>query len=316
MTVKYKCIFTALLISLALTLSACGSAANESIIATSVALTVQAQNTQEAQFTPTHFSATNTPSFLSSPPPFSTKAPPTAPTGSGNTTFCTASADYTGENYPDGTIVQRGAVFTKIWHVKNSGTCAWDASWKLVFLDGDLMGAAYVFNFPQPATPGEIVDVPIVFTAPQQDGTYTGRWMLQSKWGTMFGVGEYNTPLSVSIVVGSGTPENKKTETVYGVTNVTYDVERTCKPANTFWTVTAHISSNGPVTVFFTWVQSDGNNKANNKITFTEASTKSVSRDWSQSISSSHNPRWMQIIVTSPVYQEYSHSPALLLCGD
>ena len=46
-------ILTALLITLAMTLNACGSSAsNASVIATSVAMTVQAQNTQVAESTP------------------------------------------------------------------------------------------------------------------------------------------------------------------------------------------------------------------------------------------------------------------------
>lgn len=301
---------------LSLILSACGaSASNESVIATSVAMTVQAQDTQKAQSTPIPAKATNTPT---DPTATVTKAPPTAPpTGSSGTKFCTASANFVGETYPDGTIVQPGAVFKKVWHVKNSGTCAWDSSWKLVFNSGDLMGGAYVYNFPQPAQPGQTVDVPVVFTAPSQDGSYKGEWMLESPWGTTFGVGQYSVPLSVAIVVGSGTPANNKTATVYGVTSVTYDFDRSCTAANTFWTVYAHITTNGPVDVTYTWVQSDGNNKKNNKISFSKASTKTVQREWSQgTLTSSHTPRWMQIIVTSPNYQEFGHSPALLLCGD
>lgn len=302
---------------LAFVLSACGASGNESVIATSVALTVQAQDTQQAGYTPTPLKITDTPL---SPTMTPTKAPPTAPSngsGSSGTDFCTASANFVGETYPDGTIVQPGEVFTKVWHVKNSGTCAWDSSWKLVFFSGDLMGGAYVYNFPQPAQPGETVDVPVVFTAPSQDGSYKGEWMLESPWGSTFGVGQYSVPLSVAVVVGSGTPANNNTATVYSVTSVTYDYTRQCTAANTFWTVTAYITTNGPVDVTFTWVQSDGNNKKNNKLSFNNATTKSVNREWSQgTLTSSHTPRWMQVIVTSPTYHEFGHSPDLLLCGD
>ncbi len=315
MSPKQTYILVSLLTILALTLSACGSSAsNESIIATSVALTVQAQNTHRAPLNPTPLPVTDIPALLFSPTPDATKAPPTAPPTGAVSQFCTAGASLISENVPDGTIIGPGAPFTKIWHIKNTGTCAWDASWKLVFISGDLMGAAYVFNFPQPAAPGQIVDVPIVFTAPPQNGTYQGFWKIQSPWGTPFGVGDYDNPFWVKIVVGSGTPENNKTATVYGVTDVTYDIARRCTSANTFYTITANISSNGPVNIVFTWVQSDGNNSANNKLSFSQAGTKSSIREWSQHIGSSHNTRWAQVIVTSPTYQEFSKATLPDLC--
>ncbi len=302
-------ILTALLTIFALTLGACGSSAsNQSIIATSVAETVQAQNTQEAQFTPTLSSATDLPPLLASATPGATKAPPTAPpTGSANK-FCTASASITDANIPDGTIINSGASFTKTWRVTNTGTCAWDATWKIVFSSGDLMGGAYSYPFPQPTQPGETVDVPVVFYAPTINGTYQGNWQLVSPWGTPF------ASFWVQIVVGSGTPANNKTATVYNVTAVTYDVSYYCTTANQFDTVTAYISVNGPVTVIYTWVQSDGNDKANNKITFTEAGTKSVTREWHWGSAASRNPRWMQIVVTSPTYKEFSQVTLLTSC--
>jgi hypothetical protein len=175
----------------------------------------------------------------------------------------------------------------------------------LIFYNGDLMDGLTVYNFPQPAQPGDTVDVPVILRAPAENGTYTGEWMLKSPWGQSFGVGQYSVPMSVSIVVGSGTPENRKTETVYGVTAVTYEVDRRCAPANTFYTITTHITTNGPVDVTFTWVQSDGNNKRNNQLEFTEATTKSAQREWSQHKESSNNPRWVQVVITSPTYQEF-----------
>jgi hypothetical protein len=152
--------------------------------------------------------------------------------------------------------------------------------------------------------------------APAENGTYTGEWMLKSPWGQSFGVGQYSVPISVSIVVGSGTPENRRTETVYGVTAVTYQVDRRCTAANTVYTITAYFSSNGPVEVRFTWAQSDGNDQILRRLNFLEATTKSYQREWIQhSTSSSPNRRWVQIIVTEPTYQEFERFVLPLLCG-
>jgi hypothetical protein len=315
MSLKQTYTLISLLTMLALLLGACGSSAsNESIIATSVALTVQAQNTHQAPLLPTPLPVTDLPLLLFSPTPGATDAPPTAPP-TGEVKFCTASATFMSETIPDGTIMSPGQVFTKIWHIKNTGTCAWDATWKLVFVSGDLMGAKYVFNFPQPAAPDEVVDVPIVFTAPQTGGSYRGYWEIESPWGLDFGDSGSGNPFWVDIVVaGNVTPQNNKTATVFGVTNVSYDINYRCTSANQFDTVTARITSNGPVTVVYDWQQSDGNNDRNNKITFTAAETKSVSRDWHWGIAASRNPRWMRIVITSPTYQEYSKATMLTVC--
>ncbi|MBI3739322.1 MAG: hypothetical protein HY258_09785, partial [Chloroflexi bacterium] len=151
-------------------------------------------------------------------------------------------------------------------------------------------------------------DVPVVFYAPTSDGTYTGNWQLVSPWGTPF------AHFWVQIVVGSGTPANNKTATVYNVTAVTYDVTRTCTSANTFYQITAYISTNGPVSVVFTYLQSDNHYEKNNKLTFNDAGTKAFSWEWSQHIGSSTNPRWVQVIITSPTYQEYSKFTLPALC--
>jgi hypothetical protein len=283
--------------------SACGtSAANESTIATSVAQTVQAQNTPETLPTATSPAPTVNPSSLTPLAATITAAPTT---GGAQVQFCTASASLVGETFPDGTIIQPGTTFTKTWSIQNNGTCVWDSSWQLVFYGGALMDGVTVYNFPQPAQPGDTVDVPIILRAPAQGGQHTGEWMLKSPWGESFGVGQYSVPLSVSIVVGSLTPESRRTETVFGVTAVTYNVDRRCAPANTFYTITANFTSNGPVEVEFFWIQSDGNSDMTNRVTFTEATTKSVQREWSQHRDSAPNERWIQVIIDSPTYQEF-----------
>lgn len=293
------------LLAITLLATACGSAQlDESVISTRVALTVQAQTTPETLPTATASVPTMIPSPLT-PITTSTVESATPIAGNAPVEFCTASALLVGETIPDGTILQPGTTFTKSWQVQNTGTCTWDSNWQLVFHGGALMDGAPTYSFPQLVQPGDIVDIPILLRAPAEGGQHTGEWVLKSPWGESFGVGQYSVPLSVSIVVGSITPENRRTETVYGVTAVTYEVERSCTAANTFYTITANITSNGPVDVTFTWVQSDGNNKRNNRLSFTEASTKSVQREWSQHRDSSRNQRWVQVIIDSPGYQEF-----------
>ena len=313
MTVPRQYSTIAVLSILALLLSACGSASNQSTISTAVAQTVQAQNTLAAQVTPTQpAAATETPPPLDTPATVNTKAPPTAPaTGS---SLCTASASFVSETVPDGTITNPGSTFTKTWRIKNTGTCAWDSSWQWVYVSGDLLGGSSYYKLPRPAAPGDTVDVPVVFTAPADGGQYRGYWKIKSPWGMVFGDSGSGNAFWVDIVVGSGTPANSKTETAYGITSVTYDVSYRCTTANQFDTVTAHITSNGPVTAIYDWMQSDGNNDMNNKLTFTTAETKNVTHEWHWGIGASRNPRWMQIIIESPGYKEYGQAPMLTQC--
>jgi hypothetical protein len=319
MKVKQESLALTSLVGGALLLGSCApGASNASIIATSVALTVQAQNTLQAQFTSTLPAVLPTLAPLVSPTAAATKAPPTAPPpGSGNVKPC-YSAEYVADvTIPDYTIIAPGASFWKTWSVKNTGSCAWNANYKFVFVDGDVLGGAYVYPFPGIASPGQTVEIPIQLFAPQTTGTYTGNWKLQSPDKVIFGVSKYDIPLSVKIVVGSGTPQNNKTQTIYDVTAVSYKVERRCTGANTFWHIWVNLTSNGPIKIGFDIVQSDNVRQNNIRMTFTEATTQTFDYgEWSQrTVTSSPNARWVQAVTTSPTYHEWPHSEPLLLCG-
>jgi hypothetical protein len=299
-----------------LLISACGSSGqDDTAIATAVAQTVEAQNAQATE----PIAASPIPIRTNTPIPLASSLAPTftlAPATQAPAGLCTPSASLAGETIPDLTIVSPGATFTKSWQLMNTGTCTWGTDWQLVYYGGDRMDGLAVYNLPEPAQPGETLDLPIILRAPAENGTYTGEWMLKSPWGQSFGVGQYSVPISVSIVVGSATPENRRTETVFTVTSVTYEIDRRCTPANTFYEITAYITTNGPAEVEFTWVQSDGNQEKNRRLTFLEATTKPFQWEWIQhSTSSSPNRRWVRIIIDEPTYQEFPPFEIPLLCG-
>src|SRR5258708_12541316 len=153
MTLKHKYVLVSILIVLAVTLGACGSSAsNDSVIATSVALTVQAQNTQQAQLTPTF---TDLPPLSTPPTADSTQgAPPTAPpTAPGAAKGVCISANFVGETIPDGTIELQCANFLNVWHLLNSGTSTWDSTWKFVLVSGAAIAEPLMPTFPHPPPP-------------------------------------------------------------------------------------------------------------------------------------------------------------------
>jgi len=309
----YKILAVAIMI--ALLVPACGpSQPQDSVISTAVAQTVQAGEMLTA--TSNIPAATQTPEApapeATLPPVVTPTNPPTLVSAPGDPNC--AKASLVGENPPDETILTPGQYFWKTWTLQNVGTCTWTTAFELVFWDGDRLGSSISYALDDDVAPGENKDISIYLQAPVTGGTFTGYWRIKTPWESNFGVGQYDAPISASIVVGSITPENKKTETVFGVTNVTYDIVRDCIQSNTYYRMTVNITSSGPLDVNFSWIQSDGNNRLVTRLNFTEAATKSASRLWIQGNESSTNPRWVQVIITDPTYQVIPEQPLPPLC--
>ena len=103
---------------------------------------------------------------------------------------------------PDGTALMAGELFLKIWRLRNTGVCAWPEDLELVFIAGDPMGGTlelqaryYQEGVPLIASlgerqwvdsrlaavaPGEIIDLPVFFLAPDFPGDYFSLWGLRS----------------------------------------------------------------------------------------------------------------------------------------
>jgi hypothetical protein len=94
-------------------------------------------------------------------------------------------------NVPDGTHVAPGASFTKTWRLRNSGTCTWDASYRLTFISGEQMNGPQSMALGETVPPGGEVDLSIDLMAPQADGAYQGQWQLAAPDGIPFGAKPY-----------------------------------------------------------------------------------------------------------------------------
>lgn len=294
-------LFVLLIVLPTLILTSCASKANESQIATAVALTVEARDANEtatatAQANPVRTEA-GPPSGESTPTPT-----PTLPAGAFAPYSGCLEASLLGETIQDGTIMKPGEIFTKNWTVKNTGTCTWDQTYKLVFWGGDLMGGAYVYDFPGYAAPDQVVQIPIVLYAPEQAGKYRGYWRIQSPNGIDFGVGQYNESMWVDVAVSdSETPG-------YGVTNVTFSQERVPQfgcPANVTYTTYATITVSGPTTVTYQWLKSDNTVERFKPLVFNEAGSQTVKVSWQLNRGVVLKTRWVQLVITSPGYTEF-----------
>ena len=164
------------------------------------------------------------------------------------------------------------------------------------------MGGLISYPLPVEVLPNEQKDISIYLKAPETEGTFTGYWQLQTPWNANFGAGISKDPFYVQIVVSS----DKKPD--YGITSVTYDIVRappTGCPTNVLYTIHATITTNGPIEFSYFWDQSDGNESAEKNMMFTEAGSRTISREWMVGKGDSPNPRWMMIIVTGSHAHEY-----------
>jgi hypothetical protein len=255
-------------------------------------------------------SPTSTPKANPTAQQSTTFAPPTAPGPVGGGNNCIR-AEYVSETVPDGTIMKPGETFWKTWTIKNTGTCTWDSSYKLVYDSGELMGGLTEYQLTDVVPPGEQLVLSILLKTPSSNGNYQGFWRILSPWGGTFGVGEADTSLWVQINVNdSSNPE-------FAVTNVSYKIIRDpvagCA-TNVWYTVQATITSNGPAEVWYRWLQSDGNDTGDKKLVFKSASSITVERSWSFHLGSNAGTKWMQIVITAPGYMEYPQATFLYDC--
>jgi hypothetical protein len=120
---------------------------------------------------------------------------------------CTDRAQFIADvTVPDGTRYDPGAAFTKVWKLKNIGTCTWTTSYSLVFDSGEKMAAPTSSNFANNIAPGQIIDITVNMTAPGTPGHYIGYWKFKNASGAIFGIGvQANKPWWVEIRV-TGAP--------------------------------------------------------------------------------------------------------------
>ena len=96
---------------------------------------------------------------------------------------------------PDGMMVGPGEALDKRWQVLNSGTCNWDAGYRMELLSGPALGA----NSQQalyPARSGSQAVIRLLFTAPAEAGVYQSAWQAVDPAGERFG-----DPIYIQIVV-------------------------------------------------------------------------------------------------------------------
>ncbi len=187
------------------------STAEPNAAGTQAAQTLQVLMTQvagAATATPAASVPTSTPQPQA---PTATIAPPTAtqaPTSTSVPVACDAARFVTDVTIPDGTSMVAGAKFTKIWRLKNVGTCTWTTSYSLVFTSGNAMGSPASVAMPASVAPNQTIDVSIELIAPNSTGDYRGNWLLRNASGQTFGLGGNNETFYADIKVIAAPPSS------------------------------------------------------------------------------------------------------------
>jgi hypothetical protein len=87
---------------------------------------------------------------------------------------------------PDGTVIQPGASFLKTWRIRNSGTTTWTTDYALRFVSDERMNGPASVSLSRKVAPGEIVEVSVTLTAPQEAGRHRSTWKLHNAAGKAF----------------------------------------------------------------------------------------------------------------------------------
>jgi hypothetical protein len=122
------------------------------------------------------------------------------------TPVCTNEAAFVEDlTIPDGTVVSPGERLDKRWSVRNTGTCNWNAAYRLVPL------GEREFSVPDevalfPARAGELATLQVMLGAPGTPGEYASRWQALAPDGSLFG-----DPIFVFVIVEPATPTPEPT---------------------------------------------------------------------------------------------------------
>jgi hypothetical protein len=113
---------------------------------------------------------------------------------------CSNSAFEGDVTIPDGSVLDPGFDFQKIWKIRNTGNCLWDDGFTLVYIGGsnpDLDPPNYkITKASDFVSAGEAVNIAVNLTTPCTPGQYEGHWRMQNDQGYYFG-----TILSVYVEV-------------------------------------------------------------------------------------------------------------------
>jgi hypothetical protein len=189
--------------------------------ATQIFQTVLARLTQTKSSVPTNTASPppvpdRSPTVTTQPAVVVTKSPEASSQSSNSNQTCDQAAPGVpiDVSVPDDTVLQPGQPFTKIWRLRNVGTCSWTRAYRVELFSGDAMGAASSVPLAQVVLPGQVIDIAVDMVAPRAAGMFQGNWKLRNQKDQWFGIGPNgDSPFWVRIVIPA-TPTPSPTATL------------------------------------------------------------------------------------------------------
>ncbi len=125
--------------------------------------------------------------------PTATITPTTPITNTSPLTNCTNIIGYLDDiTIPDDTAFAPGDEIVKTWRLQNDGTCAWGEGYTAVYVGGDdLIGP--ITQTIEAVAPNGTIELTIIFTAPEAEGTYRENWQIADAGGTPFGIDGFDS---------------------------------------------------------------------------------------------------------------------------
>jgi hypothetical protein len=105
-----------------------------------------------------------------------------------------------GGSNPANMSVAPDTLFAQTWRLRNTGTCAWDASYRLAYATGERLSGPRSLLLGETVTPGGEIELSVNLIAPADPGRYQGEWQLFGLDALPFGA-----QAAVDIVVPSFT---------------------------------------------------------------------------------------------------------------
>ena len=87
---------------------------------------------------------------------------------------------------PDFSKLEPDKPMSKLWQIRNTGTCSWGPGYSVVFKEGHAM-TTKLQHALYPAKPDANAIIQIDMTTPSSPGDYQGYWLIYDPDGIMFG---------------------------------------------------------------------------------------------------------------------------------
>ncbi|MBI9042842.1 MAG: hypothetical protein JEZ06_00060 [Anaerolineaceae bacterium] len=212
-------------------------------------------------------------------------------------------------NVPDGTQFLPGESFTKIWQLKNIGSCTWETGYELVFDKDAAMNGPSAKPLVDPIAAGETIEISVDLTAPITAGTYKGYWKLRNDSGQEFGIGKKaDDPFYVEIEV---------IEPIFAVLSANAIVtpktwSSSCNPAVLNFSSEIKVSKAGDVQ--YHWVFSEAPETTTETLHFDQAGQKTVNTQLSLNKASGNWTGNGALYIDHPNHQLFNAAEYTLNC--